>query len=327
MELLNDDFISGEKFQLLCNVSIGTDYDITYNPVIKKAIANKTIEYMNIEKIAKLPIAGYNNPCYIFLYSHHIKRFGQTDILTKFANDFTLITHNSDQNIEICKYVDNILECNKLKHWWAQNLNIPKSYSSKLSFLPIGIANSMWPHGNPSIYSNIPKYKLKPFKETINFTDSSENIKDIKDIKEKLFYFAFTEGTNPIERGVCKKHVSRNGIKFVSGNLPPLEYIKKIKDYKFAICPVGNGLDTHRIWECFYSGVIPIVARNGLNENIAKYIPMIMINSWSDFTVQHINDLYNTLINQYTHDEIYNNKYYYFSTWKDRIFTNNSNQT
>jgi hypothetical protein len=310
MELLNDDFISGEKFQLLCNVSIGTDYDITYNPAIKTAIANKTMEYINIETIAKLPVAGYNNPRYIFLYSHHIKRFGQNDILTKFANDFILITHNSDQNIEICKYVDNILEYNKLIHWWAQNLNIPESYSSKLSFLPIGIANSMWPHGKPAIYSNIPKYKI----------NSIDNLKDMEPIKQSAFYFAFSEGTNPIERGTCKKYVSRNGIKFESSNLPPLEYIKKIKDYKFAICPIGNGLDTHRLWECFYSGVIPIVARNGLNDNIAKYIPIIMIDSWNIFTIQYINDLYNTLTNQYSHDEIYNNKYYYFSTWKDRIF-------
>lgn len=324
MELLNDEFISGEKFQLLCNVSIGSDHDIAYNPVIKAAVANKTMDYMNIEKLSKMPVDGYNNPRYIFLYSHHIKRFGQADILTKFANEFILLTHNSDQNIEICKYVDNILACNKLIHWWGQNLNVPESYSSKLSFLPIGIANSMWPHGNPAIYSTISKYKAKAIAIT-NLDNSTDT--DIEPISLNAFYFAFSEGTNPIERGNCKKYVSRNGIKFESSNLSPQEYIKKLKDYKFAICPVGNGLDTHRLWECFYNGVIPIVARNGLNENIAKYIPIIMIDSWNAFNIQHINNLYIQLKNQYTHDEIYNNKYYYFSTWKNRIFTEKSNKT
>jgi hypothetical protein len=29
--------------------------------------------------------------------------------------------------------------------------------------------------------------------------------------------------------------------------------------FKFALCPVGNGVDTYCLWECFYFKVIPIV--------------------------------------------------------------------
>jgi hypothetical protein len=60
-----------------------------------------------------------------------------------------LITHNSDQNIEFTKTIEDILNCNNLIKWYAQNLVFN---NKKISLLPIGLANSMWPHGN-----------LKPF--------------------------------------------------------------------------------------------------------------------------------------------------------------------
>lgn len=312
-QLSLEDLISGEKLQLLCNVTIGTPSDINYNPRIKSAVSNKEIEFMNIDNLAKLPQLGYNNPKYIFLYSHHIKRFGQLDILSKFANPFILITHNSDQNIEPGKYADNILACQNLIHWWAQNLNISESYSSKLSFLPIGIANSMWNHGKPDLYKKL-------------FNSSGCN-------KSYDFYFSFAEGTNPGERGNCRRQVAKHGLVFQSSNLSPAEYISRLPEYKMAICPVGNGLDTHRLWECLYCGVVPIVARNALNENIAKYFPIIILDTWASFNLETVFAKYNEIINKYSIGDHPNDNHtsqlywdtkngpshLWFSTWKKRI--------
>ena len=38
-------------------------------------------------------------------------------------------------------------------------------------------------------------------------------------------------------------------------NIPNMDYhnyLKILSSYKFAICPEGNGIDTHRFWECLY---------------------------------------------------------------------------
>jgi hypothetical protein len=54
--------------------------------------------------------------------------------------------------------------------------------------------------------------------------------------------------------------------------------------FKFALCPEGNGIDTYRLWECFYFKVIPIVLDNILIRFIKeKYnFPMIILNDWTD---------------------------------------------
>ena len=37
------------------------------------------------------------------------------------------------------------------------------------------------------------------------------------------------------------------------------EYERDLLTSNFVLCPEGNGIDTHRVWEALYSGSIPIV--------------------------------------------------------------------
>lgn len=37
----------------------------------------------------------------------------------------------------------------------------------------------------------------------------------------------------------------------------------KIMNYKMVLCPAGNGIDTHRLWETLYSNRIPITIKAG----------------------------------------------------------------
>ena len=39
-------------------------------------------------------------------------------------------------------------------------------------------------------------------------------------------------------------------------------YKQELLDHKFMLCPRGNGIDTHRMWEAIYCGVIPVVQRH-----------------------------------------------------------------
>ena len=69
----------------------------------------------------------------------------------------------------------------------------------------------------------------------------------------------------------------------------------------FNICPEGNGLDTHRIWESYAMNSIPIVLKNSFTEQFNKLeIPMLYLNSWndlSDLSEDYFVDLYTKIIN------------------------------
>jgi hypothetical protein len=65
-------------------------------------------------------------------------------------------------------------------------------------------------------------------------------------------------------------------------------YLSKLGKYKFAICPPGNGIDSHRIWECLYLNVIPILIRSDFTERINKRFACVLLDSWNDFDADKI---------------------------------------
>ena len=62
-----------------------------------------------------------------------------------------------------------------------------------------------------------------------------------------------------------------------------IDFYRTLKRTKFAICPRGEGLDTHRVYECVALGVIPIVMSSPLNELYSKF-PIWIVNSWEEVT-------------------------------------------
>lgn len=64
----------------------------------------------------------------------------------------------------------------------------------------------------------------------------------------------------------------------------PYDNLLRLNDYEFCICPEGNGVDTHRLWECLYLKVVPIVVNSQFTKLLIKYnIPMVIIEKWDDF--------------------------------------------
>jgi hypothetical protein len=169
-------------------------------------------------------------------------------------NDFCLITHNSDREIRETPEILTILNTKNLKKWYCQNLCFEHE---KLCFLPIGIANSMWPHGNLDFH-------LLPI-------DKSKNV-----------FFNFNINTNPNKREVCYESL-KTKLEWLP-NISPNENIKRLSEYKFCICPEGNGVDTHRLWEALYVKTIPIVIQSEFTKILIKNkIPLIVLNNWDEF--------------------------------------------
>jgi hypothetical protein len=53
----------------------------------------------------------------------------------------------------------------------------------------------------------------------------------------------------------------------------------------FVICPEGNGIDTHRLWEALYLKTIPIIKKNKISPFLQKAnLPILILNDWSDLT-------------------------------------------
>jgi hypothetical protein len=64
------------------------------------------------------------------------------------------------------------------------------------------------------------------------------------------------------------------------------EHVERLAKYKYCLCPEGNGVDTHRLWEALLLGSIPIVKNTAFTRVIQHYtrgeIPMIIMDSWWD---------------------------------------------
>ena len=61
-----------------------------------------------------------------------------------------------------------------------------------------------------------------------------------------------------------------------------IRYLRNLRNIPFVICPEGNGVDTHRLWETLYMGGVPIVRRNIFLTEILEGLPVVVLNDWSE---------------------------------------------
>ena len=257
------DFITGEKIQCKCSHFIGTNADFEYNPNIQN-YKGRHIELGRGGEITNGPL--------IFCYTHVLDNTEVLIITLKsMKNPFKLIFHNSDR-IFNSKHLILFNKLPLLQHIYTQNMNV---VHPKVTALPIGLANSQWRHGNPKIH---------------------REIYNIDGPKTKNIYFNFNINTNKQKRQECysqirdlKQNIPWNGTKPYKG------YLTELKSHKYAICPEGNGLDTHRFWECLYMNVIPICKRNTLVEYYSKYFPIVILDNWHELDLAKIDRQYSGL--------------------------------
>jgi len=70
---------------------------------------------------------------------------------------------------------------------------------------------------------------------------------------------------------------------FCTPKVPLEDFLKFLSKFYFNVCPMGNGFDTHRFWECLMVGTVPIVKKHDYFDNLLfQYprIPMIVVDSW-----------------------------------------------
>jgi hypothetical protein len=64
-------------------------------------------------------------------------------------------------------------------------------------------------------------------------------------------------------------------------------FLQEIRNHTFVLCPRGNGVDTHRLWETLYMGSIPIVKKDIALKDFED-LPICFINDWSEITLEFL---------------------------------------
>lgn len=60
-------------------------------------------------------------------------------------------------------------------------------------------------------------------------------------------------------------------------------FFEDLRASVFALCPRGNGIDTHRFWECLYAGVYPIVHAEPMRLYADFHgLPFLRMQTWND---------------------------------------------
>jgi hypothetical protein len=142
--------------------------------------------------------------------------------------------------------------------------------SNKVFGLPLGITNNTNESTLHPVYGN-----LDSMIEVMNEPKQDKN----------LVYMNFNVSTYPKERQHVfdlfqhKEWVTKGAIEnTIQGRA---RFLREIRNHTFVLCPRGNGVDTHRLWETLYMGSIPVVRRDIAYSDFED-LPICFINDWNE---------------------------------------------
>ena len=120
--------------------------------------------------------------------------------------------------------------------------------------------------------------------------------------REKLLYVNFRYTTYIKERKPLwnyYKSINSSSIT-VEDPDPSLQsfdkYASSMINHKFSLCPRGNGIDTHRLWESLYFRTIPVVKYDIIHRNWTD-LPILFVHDWSEVTEEFLNTKYEEMKN------------------------------
>ena len=232
--------------------------DFTYSPEIRAGG-----DYNNLPNTFNVNNLKDGN----IIHTHTVYAKQLLDIIRNQEKKLIIITHNYDWGIDDTYNVSN----NVIK-WFAQNVNV---INSKIESIPIGLENRWW-------FTEIQKkekmlVKLNNLKTIRNLVYVNHNIKTNFLERTKPYQLLQNKSFTTIKHGL-------NGQGFD-------EYLDDIYNHKFVICPEGNGIDTHRTWECLYLNTIPIEKRN-INNQFYTDLPICFVNNWEEITETFLENEY-----------------------------------
>jgi hypothetical protein len=190
---------------------------------------------------------------------------------------------------------------NDIEIWFTTN----KSHRHhNLHSIPIGITNDCNDSHLHKIYGNT------------DVMVQVANHRSNRDTNPKLLYMNFNIETHADRRTVYNMFVDKPFVTVgqIENSMKGREtFLRQLRDHKFCICPRGNGIDTHRLWESLYMGTIPIVKREIAYEQFSD-LPILFVDDYNEITEEYLNDQYRTMMGKYWNMEKLGMTY-----WKNKI--------
>lgn len=252
----------------------------------------KNIDFIQLNKFSKL----HNNYDIFFCKTDYILQ--DYEYISKLDHEVVFITGNSDYPI-VDQLVDKAPK--NIKKWYCQNA---LSNNEIIYPIPIGIENKF--------ESYRPNHGIC-YEQRVN---EKENI--IKNIQKKLatkfIYANFNIETNiSYRKSLLNKIYDISYITYKNPTLSLIEFFNDILDHKMVLCPIGNGIDTHRIWEVLYCDRIPITFKVGNYKIYELYqkFPILILNNFEELLDENlIKTKYNEIISKNYDKDMLNYSYW-----------------
>jgi hypothetical protein len=268
-------YIQGEKFWGLA--------DYIYSPSNKLGLDDFNIlpHTFEIDDV-------HNNGGIIYTHTMFVKLLFN-EIKNVVTQPIIIITHNSDTIIDFSP-PGNVFK------WFSQNVNI---IHDRIESIPIGLENNRW-------FTPISKKeklfaKLNKEKTCRNLVYMNHKI-ETNSAKRLPVYELL------MDKPWVTTRMGTNGVLYE-------DYIDNIYNHKFVICPEGNGMDTHRVWECLYLNTIPIQIRS-INNQYYTDLPICFVDKWEELTEDFLLREYKRISSQRWNLDKLN-----FNYWKSKILS------
>jgi|688.fasta_scaffold02955_23 hypothetical protein len=238
----SDDFISGDKFLGFTKTEIRSDYFKT-DFLYKPGVWRGKEVLSLLENIKELKDQ-------VLVFGHSDQRVRKTEV--NFLHFFT-----------------------GAKKIYGTNL---RSVPGKSEIIPIGLTNNSGESELHDIFGNT-KHIIQAnsltdglnkefnFSVYVNFTIQN-NIR-VREMVSRLInqlpktYSLIVEAPSMTEEG-------------------RINYLANLRRLNFVLCPEGNGMDTHRLWETLYMGGVPVVVKSKYLDSLYLKLPLVRLDSWND---------------------------------------------
>ena len=240
-----DEIITGDRIMALCDVVLTTREKIAYHKFDVDFFGGRFVvldDYMlpggkGVRGEVFSDLDKASGP--LFVYGD-LYRFFVDHIAPNLEKRHVVLVHNSD--VEVDNSYDSIFDNPSIVRVFAQNAT---SLHPLLEGVPIGLANAMFAHGDLS-----------------KFFDRVQSIR-----KRRMVWaggLSLTHGSRSTLVDSMKQAPDLFDLN--NGRLEFSDYVEKLCESRFVVCPRGNGVDTHRIWETIYSGGVPVVTKAELHK-------------------------------------------------------------
>lgn len=137
------------------------------------------------------------------------------------------------------------------------------SYGGKVNPIPYGLQRAM-----------------DPSDDRVSITTNFMGIPDIN--PSVLLYINHSDNTNTERIGIRDIFKNKPWAVAQDYKISYSEYLEKIRQSKFVVCPIGNAIDCHRNWEVLYMRRVPVMKRYDYLEYLFKDYPVLFVDKYED---------------------------------------------